>query len=146
MSFEKIIGKVFTPDEYVENMVEIEFTDKDIDRGFNFTNETLKRIGVTSRDKNVLYPSCVLLHKRGRYYVAHFKEMFVLDGQSNHLTAGDLCRRNKICEILESWNLIEIKNKSVMEGEFASMGSIKVLKHSELSDWEVVHKYVVGNG
>jgi len=120
--------------------IEIELPDAD---SFLKVMETLTRIGVASRKEKHLYQSCHLLHKRGRYAILHFKELFQLDGKSTNFSADDLARRNKITALLEEWNLIKVKDRTKLEPQ-APMSFIKILNFEEKKSWVLSPKYQVG--
>ena len=126
----------------IDNMLEISFKEND---DFLKIRETLTRIGVASRKDRTLYQSCHILHKRGRYYLVHFKELFALDGKESSITENDLGRRNAIAKLLEEWELLSIINVSKAQEPLAPMSQIKVLPHKEKSEWNLVAKYNIGN-
>lgn len=103
--------------------------------------ETLSRIGVASRKENKLYQSCHILHKQGRYYIVHFKELFALDGKPTNITANDLERRNTIASLLRDWGLICIIGEC---GEKAPLSQIKIISYKEKDDWQLETKYNIG--
>ena len=105
--------------------------------------ETLSRIGVASRKDNTLYQSCHILHKQGRYFLTHFKELFALDGKNTDLSENDIQRRNAIGHLLEDWGLLEIVNEDMCEA-VAPMSQIKVLSFAEKGEWNLVTKYTIG--
>lgn len=105
--------------------------------------ETLTRIGVASRKDQILYQSCHILHKQGRYFIVHFKELFALDGKHADLTENDLQRRNTVAHLLEDWGLVEIVNPDICE-DTAPLSQIKVLAFGEKKDWNLVTKYNIG--
>lgn len=105
--------------------------------------ETLTRIGVASKKDQTLYQSCHILHKRGLYYIVHFKEMFALDGKETDFTEDDKARRNTIACLLEEWGLCDIRSEYELE-PIAPMSVIKVLSHKEKSDWVLESKYNIG--
>ena len=105
--------------------------------------ETLTRIGVASRKDKTLYQSCHILHKQGKYYITHFKELFALDGKNSSLSANDIERRNTITLLLQDWNLIEVVKTSMVENK-APLSQIKVLPFKEKNDWNLVAKYNIG--
>ena len=105
--------------------------------------ETLTRIGVASRKDKTLYQSCHILHKQGKYYITHFKELFALDGQKSTLVENDIQRRNTIALLLQDWNLIEVVNTSMVENK-APLSQIKVLPFKEKNEWNLVAKYNIG--
>lgn len=107
--------------------------------------ETLTRIGVSSRKEKVLYQSCHILHKQGRYYIVHFKEMFALDGKPSNITDNDIQRRNAIAKLLEEWGLIKVLNPVIMKDNFAPLHQIKIIAFKDKDDWELVAKYNMGS-
>jgi hypothetical protein len=106
--------------------------------------ETLTRIGVSSRKEKVLYQSCHILHKQGKYYIVHFKELFALDGKPSNLTENDIQRRNAIANLLEEWGLIKILNKSLMKDNIAPLHQIKIISFKEKDEWQLITKYNIG--
>ena len=105
--------------------------------------ETLTRIGVASRKDKTLFQSCHILHKQGKYYITHFKELFALDGKNSTLTENDIQRRNTIALLLQDWNLIDVVNTALVENK-APLSQIKVLPFKEKNDWNLVAKYNIG--
>lgn len=105
--------------------------------------ETLTRIGVASRKDQTLYQSCHILHKQGRYFIVHFKELFALDGKPADLVENDLHRRNTIAHLLEDWGLVDIVNPDACE-DTAPLSQIKVLAFGEKHEWNLVTKYNIG--
>ena len=105
--------------------------------------ETLTRIGVASRKDKTLFQSCHILHKQGKYYITHFKELFALDGKNSTLTENDIQRRNTITLLLQDWNLIEVVQPTLVENK-APLSQIKVLPFKEKSEWTLVAKYNIG--
>ena len=124
----------WTPDQ----MLEIGLKEPD---DFLKVRETLSRIGVASRKEKKLYQSCHILHKQGRYFIVHFKELFALDGKNTNLSANDISRRNTITNLLKDWGLVTIIGEI---GEIAPLSQIKVLSYSEKSDWMLETKYNIG--
>lgn len=114
------------------------------DEDFLKVKETLTRIGVSSRKDNKLYQSCHILHKRGKYYIVHFKELFGLDGLPSDMSENDTARRNTIISLLEEWELIELADDNWVCEPAASVGQIKIIPHKEKGDWELVPKYHIG--
>ena len=106
--------------------------------------ETLSRIGVASRKEKKLYQSCHILHKQGKYYIVHFKELFLLDGKDSDFSENDMQRRNRITKLLSDWGLIDVVDKESIE-EAATVGQIKILPHKEKAEWELVPKYSIGS-
>lgn len=125
----------------IENMLEISFKEND---DFLKIRETLTRIGVASRKDKTLYQSCHILHKRGKYYLVHFKELFALDGKESSISENDLARRNAIARLLEEWGLLKIIVSEQASTPLAPMSQIKVLPHKEKSEWSLVAKYNIG--
>mgnify|MGYP005707031619 CR=1 FL=1 len=125
----------------VDNLVEIKFQEKD---DFLKIRETLTRIGVASRKDQELFQSCHILHKQGRYYIVHFKELFMLDGKKANLEESDMQRRNTIATLLSDWGLLEIQNSEVAK-ECAPLRQIKIIGFKEKDQWELCPKYNIGN-
>ena len=125
----------------LEDMVEVTLGEKD---DFLKVRETLTRIGVASKKEKVLYQSCHILHKRGKYYIVHFKELFSLDGKPTDLTENDIARRNTVSNLLEDWELIKIVNKDLTKEPTVSLSQIKILSHKEKNDWQLIPKYNIG--
>ena len=121
-----------------EMMLEVGLKEPD---DFLKVRETLSRIGVASRKEKKLYQSCHILHKQGRYYIVHFKELFALDGKNTNLSTNDISRRNTIANLLKDWGLINVIGEF---GEMAPLSQIKVLSYSEKGDWELETKYNIG--
>ena len=105
--------------------------------------ETLSSIGVASRKEKILYQSCHILHKQGRYFIVHFKELFALDGKDADFSDNDLQRRNTVANLLSDWGLITILNPEIHEDK-APLNQIKVIAFKEKTEWELVHKYNIG--
>ena len=105
--------------------------------------ETLTRIGVASRKDKTLFQSCHILHKQGKYYITHFKELFALDGKNSSLSLNDIQRRNTIALLLQDWNLIEVVQPTLVENK-APLSQIKVLPFKEKNEWNLVAKYNIG--
>ena len=106
--------------------------------------ETLTRIGVSSRKEKVLYQSCHILHKQGRHYIVHFKELFALDGKPSNLSENDIQRRNAIARLLEEWGLLTIVNQEVIGDNVAPLHQIKIIAFKEKDDWQLITKYNIG--
>ncbi len=121
-------------------MVEVSLNEPD---DFLKVRETLTRIGVASRKEKKLYQSCHILHKQGRYYIVHFKELFALDGKHANLTINDVQRRNRIAQLLSDWGLITIVSESEV-GDIAPLNQIKVLAFKEKGEWTLESKYNIG--
>lgn len=126
----------WTPD----SMLEVTLAEPD---NFLKVRETLTRIGIASKKDNTLYQSCHILHKQGRYFIVHFKELFALDGKDSNITSGDIERRNAIASLLQDWDLLKIVNSSKAEQK-ASLSQIKVVSFKEKNDWNLVAKYNIG--
>jgi hypothetical protein len=108
--------------------------------------ETLTRIGVSSRKENKLYQSCHILHKRGRYAIMHFKELFELDGLESDISDNDVGRRNTIATLLEEWGLLDIINPIEDDEPRANIKQIKIISYKDKDDWDLIPKYHIGNG
>jgi hypothetical protein len=106
--------------------------------------ETLTRIGVSSRKEKVLYQSCHILHKQGKYYIVHFKELFALDGKPSNISENDIQRRNAIANLLEEWGLIKVLNTHILENNIAPLHQIKIISFKEKDQWELITKYNIG--
>ena len=106
--------------------------------------ETLTRIGVSSRKEKVLYQSCHILHKQGKYYIVHFKELFALDGKPSNISENDIQRRNAIANLLEEWGLIKVINKDILVDNIAPLHQIKIISFKEKDQWELITKYNIG--
>jgi hypothetical protein len=126
-----------TPDD----LLEVTFDDQE---NFLKIKETLTRIGISSKKENNLYQSCHILHKKGKYYIVHFKEMFLLDGLESEFSENDIGRRNKIAQLLEEWNLLEIVNPIKESDPVASVNQIKIVPYKEKKDWNLICKYHIG--
>ena len=122
------------------DMLEVQLKEPD---DFLKVRETLTRIGVASRKDKKLFQSCHILHKQGRYFITHFKELFALDGKESNLTENDIERRNTIAQLLGDWGLIAIVNASVAENK-APLSQIKVLSFKEKGEWDLQAKYNIG--
>ena len=123
------------------DMLEVTLNEPD---DFLKVRETLTRMGVASRKEQKLFQSCHILHKQGRYFLVHFKELFLLDGKKSNLEKSDLERRNTIAQLLSDWGLVNIVNKTVCEDK-APLRQIKIVSFREKSDWELCPKYNIGN-
>ena len=123
-----------------ESMLEVVLPEPD---NFLKVRETLTRIGIASRKDKKLYQSCHILHKQGRYFIVHFKELFALDGKESNITANDVERRNTIANLLQDWGLLKILHASKADQK-ASLSQIKVVSHKEKNEWELVPKYNIG--
>jgi hypothetical protein len=123
-----------------EDMIQVQLKEPD---DFLKVRETLTRIGVASRKEKKLYQSCHILHKKGQYYIVHFKELFALDGKMANLSANDLQRRNRIIQLLSDWGLIEVTNAETI-ADAAPLSQIKVISYKDKGDWILESKYNIG--
>ena len=124
-----------------DQMVEISLNEPD---DFLKVRETLTRIGVASRKEQKIYQSCHILHKQGRYFLVHFKELFALDGKHANLTSNDVQRRNRIAQLLSDWGLVEVLNTDQIK-DIAPLNQIKVLAYRDKGDWILETKYNIGS-
>ena len=127
----------------VESFVEIRLGEEE---DFLKVRETLTRIGVASRKDKQLYQSCHILHKQGRYYLVHFKELFALDGKPTNFSDEDKGRRNTIALLLQDWGLVKIVNPEITEDLVTSLSLIKIISFKEKHEWSLVTKYSIGKG
>lgn len=125
----------------IDSLLEIKLGEED---DFLKVRETLTRIGVASRKDKTLYQSCHILHKQGKFYIVHFKEMFALDGKPTNFTDEDKGRRNTIAKLLEDWGLIKIVNPEQANDPVTQLNQIKILPHKEKNEWTLVQKYAIG--
>ena len=125
----------------VESMVEVKLRSAE---DFLKIRETLTRIGVASRRDKVLFQSCHILHKQGRYYIVHFKELFALDGKPTNFSDEDKARRNTIANLLAEWELIDVVDPERTKEPVAPLNQIKILAHKEKNDWKLEAKYNIG--
>lgn len=121
--------------------IEVSLNEQD---DFLKVRETLTRIGVSSRKEKVLYQSCHILHKQGRYYIVHFKELFALDGKPSNISENDIQRRNAIAKLLEEWGLIKVLNPKLLQDNVAPLHQIKIISFKEKDDWQLIAKYNIG--
>ena len=126
----------WTPD----SMLEVTLPEPD---NFLKIRETLTRIGIASRKENKLFQSCHILHKQGRYFIVHFKELFALDGKESNITSNDVERRNTVAGLLQDWGLLKIVDNTKAEPK-VSLSQIKVVAYKEKNEWELVPKYNIG--
>ena len=127
--------------ELVNKLVEVKLRQPD---DFLKVKETLTRIGVASKKEKTLYQSCHILHKQGRYFIVHFKELFALDARPTNISDEDIGRRNAIIDLLDMWKLVEIVDKAAIQSPKASLNQIKILSFSEKGDWVLEPKYNIG--
>jgi len=106
--------------------------------------ETLSRIGIASKKEKTLYQSCHILHKQGKYYIVHFKELFLLDGKFSDFSEDDKARRNTIANLLHEWQLCDLANPTKSKEPVAPLSQIKIISHKEKSEWNLVAKYNIG--
>jgi hypothetical protein len=126
----------------IETLVEVRIGEE---QDFLKIKETLTRIGVASKKDRILYQSCHILHKQGRYYIVHFKELFALDGKPTDISENDLSRRNAIAKLLSDWQLVKLVNvKQIEEPPPIFLSQIKILSHKEKDEWELMPKYNIG--
>lgn len=125
-----------------ESMLEVSLSEPD---DFLKIKETLTRIGVASkRESQTLFQSCHILHKQGRYFIVHFKELFMLDGKPSNLSEDDIARRNTIAILLSDWGLLDVLNEE-KAAERTSLRNIKIISHRDKNDWVLEAKYSIGN-
>jgi len=125
----------------LSKFVEVILTEQD---DFLKVRETLTRIGVSSRKEKVLYQSCHILHKQGKYYIVHFKELFALDGKPSNISENDIQRRNAIAVLLEEWGLVKIINPEILTDNIAPLHQIKIISFKEKDEWDLIAKYNIG--
>ena len=123
------------------DMLEVTLTQPD---DFLKVRETLTRMGVASRRENKLFQSCHILHKQGRYFIVHFKELFLLDGKKSNLEENDILRRNTIATLLSDWGLVQIVDRAQV-ADCAPIRQIKIISHKDKHMWELCPKYNIGN-
>lgn len=127
--------------EFINNLIEVKIGEEE---DFLKIKETLTRIGVASRKENKLYQSCHIFHKQGKYYIVHFKEMFIIDGKPSNFSDEDKGRRNKIVELLQDWGLLKVVEPEKIANPLASISQIKIISHKEKTDWILEAKYNMG--
>ena len=125
----------------IEDLLEVTLAKED---DFLKIKETLTRIGVSSKTENKLWQSCHILHKKGKYYIVHFKELFLLDGLSSSIDENDIGRRNTIAKLLEEWGLLTIVDGVKVESNLAGINQIKIIPFKEKNNWELIPKYHIG--
>lgn len=125
----------------LESFIEIELS---CPENFLKVKETLTRIGISSKTENKLWQSCHILHKKGKYYILHFKELFLLDGLSSDFSEEDRSRRNTICNLLAEWKLITLKNPIKSKDPVVPVSYFKILPFSQKKDWQLIPKYSIG--
>lgn len=129
-------------DNLIEGFIEIILQEPE---DFLKVKETLTRIGIASKKDKTLYQSCHILHKKGRYYLCHFKELFALDGKFSDISENDLGRRNVIAKLLQDWKLITLVSPSSVESPTVPLTQIKILPYKEKVNWILTQKYSIGN-
>jgi len=125
----------------LSDLVEVKLNESD---DFLKIRETLSRIGIASKKDKTLYQSCHILHKQGKYYITHFKELFLLDGKKSDFTEEDRARRNTISNLLHDWELLNLVDESKTSSPTASLSQIKIISHKEKNDWTLITKYTIG--
>ena len=125
----------------LEKLVEVTLPNEE---SFLKVKETLTRIGIASKKEQKLYQSCHILHEQGRYFIVHFKELFMLDGKINDFSEEDKARRNTIVKLLEEWSLVTPLNAEMIVEPTAPLSQIKILPHKEKGEWELIAKYSIG--
>ena len=125
----------------VDSLIEVRIAEEE---DFLKIKETLTRIGVASRKDKKLYQSCHILHKQGKYYIVHFKELFALDGKPSDFTGEDKGRRNTIIQLLEDWNLIKVVENEKIKDPKAPMSQVKIIPHKDKDSWTLEAKYNIG--
>lgn len=125
----------------VDQLVEVKLKNAE---DFLKIKETLSRIGVASKKDKILYQSCHILHKQGRYYITHFKELFLLDGKTSDLDENDIGRRNTIVALLEEWGLLDVVSKDKIVDPKAALNQVKIIAFKEKHEWQLIPKYTIG--
>ena len=126
----------------VDSLVEVTLKQPD---DFLKVRETLTRIGVASKKDNTLYQSCHILHKQGKYYIVHFKELFALDGKPSNFSENDEARRNAIAHLLAEWSLVDLVSPEKTSNLMVPINQLKILSYKEKDQWHMVAKYNIGN-
>ena len=125
----------------VDSLLEVSLEKQD---DFLKVKETLTRIGVSSKKEKKLYLSCHILHKKGKYFIVHFKELFLLDGLKSDISEIDIGRRNTVAKLLEEWGLLKVVDKDKMNAILTPLNQIKIISHKEKGEWELTPKYHIG--
>jgi hypothetical protein len=125
----------------LNDLLEVKLAEPD---DFLKVKETLSRIGIASKKDKTLYQSCHILHKQGKYYVVHFKQLFLLDGKKSDFTEDDKARLNTIANLLHDWELVDLVDEKKSETPTSSLSQIKIITHKEKSEWTLVAKYTLG--
>lgn len=126
----------------IDSLVEVTLNNTD---DFLKVKETLTRIGVASRKENILYQSCHILHKKGKYYITHFKELFALDGKVSDFSENDMARRNTIANLLDEWGLVNLVEKTKSAAPVAPLSQIKIIAFKDKDNWSLQSKYNIGH-
>jgi hypothetical protein len=125
----------------IDKLVEVTLENKD---DFLKVRETLTRIGIAAKNDNVLYQSCHILHKQGKYYIVHFKELFELDGKPSNMSDTDIARRNTIANLVAEWGLVKLVDLNKTKDNVTPLSQIKILSFKEKNEWKLVSKYTIG--
>lgn len=125
----------------LEELIEVKIAEPD---DFLKIRETLSRIGIASKKDKTLYQSCHILHKQSKYYIVHFKELFLLDGKRSDFTEEDKARRNTIANLLHEWELLDLVDEKKSSSPIATLSQIKIIPHKEKGEWNLVTKYTLG--
>lgn len=126
----------------LDDLVEVKLANED---DFLKVRETLTRIGVASKKDRILFQSCHILHKQGRYYIVHFKELFALDGKPTNISEDDIARRNTIANLIAEWGLVSLVEVTKSKDPVSPLSQIKVLPFKEKGEWELIAKYNIGH-
>jgi len=139
-----IVGSDKTRDEILPFLVEVELVGPEQD-AFLKVRETLTRIGIASRvEHKVLFQTCHILQKRGKFYIVHFKTLFVLDGRENNLQTGDIARQNRVIKLLEEWGLVKAINPDQIGEPMSSLANMMIVHHADKENWDLQPKYKIG--
>jgi len=125
----------------IDKLIEVTLAKQD---DFLKVRETLTRIGVAAKKDNMLYQSCHILHKQGKYYIVHFKELFELDGKPSNISENDIQRRNTIANLMAEWGLVKLVDSSKTKENVAPLSQIKILPYKEKDNWQLISKYTIG--
>jgi len=125
----------------IDSLVEVKLNDSE---DFLKVKETLTRIGVASRTDKKLFQSCHILHKQGKYYIVHFKELFALDGKPTNISDQDVARRNTIANLLNEWKLVSLTDNNKTTNPIAPLSQVKIVPYKEKQEWELITKYSIG--
>ena len=125
----------------IDSLVEVKLNDSE---DFLKVRETLTRIGVASRKDKTLYQSCHILHKQGKYYIVHFKELFALDGKPTNISDQDVARRNTIANLLSEWKLVSLVDSNKIKDPIAPLSQVKIVGFKDKEGWDLVTKYSIG--